>query len=75
MYRKMMSDLISWKNKKHRKPLVLWGARQVGKTWIMKEFGKNEFKNAIYVSFYNNSRISDIFERDYDTNRIIGLLI
>ena len=71
MRRYIMDDLIKWKNKKNRKPLILWGARQVGKTWLMKEFGKTEFPNTVYISFYNNRKIADIFEQDYDTHRII----
>ncbi len=72
MRRFLMDKLIHWKNKPHRKPLILWGARQVGKTWLMKEFGKSEFPNTVYISLYNNSRISAIFEEDYDVSRIIN---
>ena len=74
MERTIMQDLIRWKSKSHRKPAILWGARQTGKTWLMKEFGKNEFANTVYISFYNNKRIADIFERDYDIHRIINAL-
>ncbi len=74
MKRKLMSDLIRWKNKKHRKPLILWGARQTGKTWLMKEFGRTEYSHTVYISFYNNSRIYNLFERDYDVKRIIRAL-
>lgn len=66
-----MEKLIEWKNKKRRKPLILCGARQVGKTWIMKEFGKKYFSDYVYISFYNNKRIASIFEQDYDIDRII----
>lgn len=51
VYRKMIEKLIKWKDSKYRKPLVLWGARQTGKTWLMKEFGDNHFDNYVYVSF------------------------
>ena len=44
MYREKMEDLLAWKNSKNKQPLIIRGARQVGKTWIMKEFGKNNYK-------------------------------
>ncbi len=72
MQRLLMNKLIAWKNSKRRKPLILWGARQVGKTWLMKEFGKKHFDNYVYISFYNNKQISSIFEKDYDVKRIIN---
>ncbi|WP_288603973.1 AAA family ATPase [uncultured Treponema sp.] len=71
MQRKLISDLIEWKNKTHRKPLMLMGARQVGKTWLMKEFGKKEFKKTAYVTFFNNNRMKNVFETDYDIERIL----
>ncbi len=74
MKRLLLEKLIEWKEKKHRKPLILWGARQVGKTWIMKEFGSLYFKNFVYISFYNNSRMSSVFEEDYDVKRIINAI-
>lgn len=74
MERFLMKSLSEWKEKKHRKPLILWGARQVGKTWLMKEFGKRYFANTVYVSFYNNKRIAQIFEQDYDVPRILNAL-
>ena len=74
MERFLMTDLIKWKEGKYRKPLILWGARQVGKTWLMKEFGRREYKNTVYISFYNNKRMADIFEQDYDTSRILNAI-
>ena len=74
MERALMRDLIRWKDDAYRKPLILWGARQVGKTWLMKEFGKTCFQNTVYVSFYNNHRIASIFETDYSIPRIIQAL-
>ena len=74
MERFLLADLIRWKESKRRKPLLLWGARQVGKTWLMKEFGKTCYKNTVYISFYNNRKIAEIFERDYDTKRILNAL-
>jgi predicted AAA+ superfamily ATPase len=69
-----MEKLIAWKNNKERKPLVIMGARQVGKTWLMKEFGKRYYKKVAYISFYNNSSMSRVFEQDYDVNRIIAAI-
>ena len=66
-----MQQLINWKNKENRKPLILKGARQVGKTWLMKEFGQTQFEKVAYVSFYNNQRMKRVFDDDYDINRII----
>ena len=74
MKRALMDRLISWKESKYRKPLILWGARQVGKTWLMKEFGDKYFENTVYISFYNNSRASAIFDEDFDINRIVRAL-
>ncbi len=73
MYRKALKSLIEWKNSKKRKPLILEGARQVGKTWLMQEFGKTQYKNTVYVTFDNakNRKVHDIFAQDYNTERII----
>lgn len=74
MYRTLINRMLEWKNSSFRKPLILWGARQVGKTWLMKEFGQLYFDNTVYLSFYNNRRIAQIFDKDYDTRRIIEAL-
>lgn len=74
MERLLMQDLIKWKNKRNRKPLIIHGARQVGKTWIMKEFGKQYYENCVYISFDNNARIASVFDLDYDIERIISAL-
>jgi predicted AAA+ superfamily ATPase len=66
-----MQKLEEWKEKKNRKPLILKGARQVGKTWLMKEFGRRDFKNTAYVNFDNNERMRDVFNADYDIDRIL----
>lgn len=66
-----MEKLIQWKNKKSRKPLIIKGARQVGKTWLMKEFGKKFFKKTAYINFDNNNRLKNLFEQDYDIERIL----
>lgn len=71
MERQIMEELILWKRKKNRKPLILKGARQVGKTWIMKEFGVRQFKNVAYVNFDRNSRMQRVFEGDFDIRSII----
>lgn len=74
MERLLMQDLIKWKNKRNRKPLIIHGARQVGKTWIMKEFGKQYYENCVYISFDNNARMASVFDLDYDIERIISAL-
>ena len=71
MLRFAMDDLLQWKEKKKRKPLIIMGARQVGKTWLMKEFGKNCYEKTAYISFYNNQRMDAVFENDFDVKRII----
>ncbi len=71
MKRYVMQQLIDWKNKENRKPLILKGARQVGKTWLMKEFGKSQFEKVAYITFYNNQRMKRVFEEDYDIERIL----
>lgn len=71
MRRFAIDELIKWKNKKNRKPLIIKGARQVGKTWLMKEFGTKYFENVAYVNFDNNKRMKDVFENDYEINRIL----
>ena len=71
MKREIYNQLLKWKVSHTRKPLMLYGARQVGKTYILKEFGRNEFENFVYVNCYMNNKIAEIFERDVDPNRII----
>ncbi len=71
MERLVFSKLEQWKNSPARKPLVLRGARQVGKTWVMKEFGKRYFKNVAYVNFDNNSAMKTVFEGDFDISRLV----
>lgn len=71
MKRHIMEGLISWKNSKSRKPLIIRGARQVGKTWLMLEFGKNEYENVAYVNLESSTAIRSVFQTDFNTNRII----
>ena len=71
MYRFAIEELEKWKARKHRKPLIIRGARQVGKTWLMKEFGTNFYKQSVYINFDNNERMKNLFEGDHDVQRII----
>lgn len=73
MDRFLMQDLIAWKASERRKPLILNGARQVGKTWLLKEFGTQCFENVAYISFDNNPQMADLFESGYDTDRLIAM--
>lgn len=71
MLRFALNDLSHWKEKDNRKPLLIMGARQVGKTWLMKEFGRTHYKKVAYISFYNNNRMADVFQMDFDIERIL----
>ena len=71
MYRIAIEKLYKWKNSKRRKPLIIEGARQVGKTWLMKEFGKQAYAVTVYINFDSNSRMADLFSADLDTDRLI----
>ncbi len=76
MYRDKMEELKKWKNSSNRKPLIIRGARQVGKTWLMKEFGKEYYEKYAYINFDDNTRMNKLFEEDFDLNKIIqGLKI
>lgn len=72
MYRFALEKLKSWKESAGRKPLIIEGARQVGKTWLMKAFGEKEFEDTVYVNFDGNRRMRDLFEPDLDIDRIIA---
>ena len=72
MERLIIEQLAEWQRKENRKPLVLKGARQVGKTWILKEFGKKYFKKTAYITFFKNQRMKNVFEGDYNLERIIA---
>jgi len=75
MERKLMSELLKWKDKSGRKPLLLEGARQVGKTYLLKDFGKRYFKNVAYINFQNPSReIAELFDGSIEPHRIVGML-
>ena len=71
MRRKLYNSLIEWKNDPDRKPLVLEGARQVGKTWLLKEFGKNEYENMVYVNCADESFAQSLFLRNLKPDRIV----
>lgn len=71
MYRSAMEKLYKWKESKRRKPLIIEGARQVGKTWLMKEFGHKAYENTVYINFDSNSVMADLFAIDLNTERLI----
>ena len=76
MYRNKIEELKKWKESKNRKPLIIRGARQVGKTWLMKEFGKEYYEKCAYINFDDNARMNKLFEEDFDLQRVIqGLKI
>lgn len=74
MKRNAMQDLVQWKNDEERKPMVLKGARQVGKTWIMKEFGRQYYESYLYFNFDEEEELKSIFETNKNPYRIIELL-
>ena len=74
MYRAGINELKNWKIKKNRKPLLFLGARQVGKTWLLQEFGKTEYRQMVYVNFEDQDAPIDIFKDNFNIDRIITLL-
>jgi len=74
MNRLLIKELVVWKNAVNRKPLIIQGARQVGKTWLMKEFGKQEFEQVVYLNFESSSRLKDLFTVDFNIERIIAII-
>ncbi len=74
MQREITNDLIKWKDAKNRKPLIIHGARQVGKTYIVKQFGKKYFDNLVYVNFETNKELSSQIEESIDAKYIINKL-
>ncbi|MDE7283389.1 MAG: AAA family ATPase, partial [Lachnospiraceae bacterium] len=71
MYRTAIEKLYKWKDSKHRKPLIIEGARQVGKTWLMKEFGGKAYDAAVYINFDSNPEMKELFAADLNIERII----
>ena len=74
MFRGTLNYLISWKHSDTRKPLIIHGARQVGKTWLMKEFGKTQYPKYAYINFENNGRMEQLFNGNFEIPRIIAAL-
>ena len=74
MYRYKIKELIQWKLNIKRKPLIILGARQVGKTWLIQEFGRQEYKQTVYVNFEKMKVVRHLFEEDFDIQRILASL-
>lgn len=74
MYRKIMNYLEAWKESKHRKPLILQGARQVGKTYSVLEFGRNNYENVVYFNFETNPKLNETFEENISPDYLIPIL-
>ena len=71
LYRERIEDLKKWKISNNRKPLIIRGARQVGKTWLMKEFGKTCYEKCAYINFDDNTRMEKLFDEDFDLDKIL----
>ena len=71
MYRYAINDLIAWKNSQNHMPLIIKGARQVGKTWLMQEFGKTQYEKIAYISFDSNPRLDTLFQKDLNVKRLL----
>ena len=74
MKRNAISELYKWKDSRDRKPLIMLGARQVGKTWLMREFAREAYKNSVYVNFEDNEILKELFVNDFDIQRIVGAI-
>ena len=74
MFRSIFNELKKWKDDINKKPLIIQGARQVGKTWIMKEFGKSEYEDLLYVNFERDKIVANIFQNDLNPSDIIEAL-
>jgi len=72
MKRLIIQDMIDWKNRADKKPLLVYGARQIGKTWLMKEFGRTQYENTAYIMFEKNPRMSELFSGDMDIRRLLA---
>ena len=71
MYRIAIEKLFKWKKSKYRKPLIIEGARQVGKTWLMKEFGRQGYEDTVYINFDSNTAMAELFAADLNTDRLV----
>ena len=74
MKRTAINELYKWKESENRKPLIMLGARQVGKTWLMREFAREAYKNSVYVNFEDNEILKELFMNDFDIQRIVGAI-
>ncbi len=74
MNRLLINELSDWKNATNRKPLIIKGARQVGKTWLMQTFGKQQFKQVVYLNFESSQRLQEMFKPDFNIPRIIEVI-
>ena len=74
MERSGINQLIEWKNKKNRKPLIVKGVRQCGKTYLIKKFGQSQFESMAYFNFEGNKALKSIFDYDFDVKRILDEL-
>ncbi|MCW3806788.1 ATP-binding protein [Plebeiibacterium marinum] len=74
MERTAINNLYDWKKNENRKPLIIRGARQVGKTWLMKEFGRKEYAQTAYVNFESSKILKDLFSEDYNITRIVNAI-
>ena len=74
MERTALQQLKAWKESSGRKPIIIRGARQTGKTWLLKEFGRRFFKETAYINFENEPRFKDLFVQDFDVRRIISTI-
>ena len=74
MQRLLLDELNNWKNAKNRKPLIIQGARQVGKTWLMKTFGEKAFTQVIYLNFESSERLKNLFIADFNIKRILSVI-
>ena len=74
MYREILEDLKEWKDKPGRKPLLMTGVRQCGKTFIIEEFARENFKSYVRINFEESEKLSAIFDYDFDVRRIVAEL-
>lgn len=74
MNRLLIKELVAWKNATNRKPLIIKGARQVGKTWLMQTFGEQQFKQVVYLNFESSQRLQEMFKPDFNIPRIITVI-
>ena len=74
MERLLLDELDNWKNSKNRKPLIIQGARQVGKTWLMKTFGEKAFMQVVYLNFESSERLKNLFVADFNIKRILSVI-